>query len=84
MKETMVLIYPRKGDGRGVCDARVPLRELVPGLTLPVNGTGHNDPPVSHRCVVRHVHYAHRWIRVEYKMRCQTLSEYFKFVEEAS
>lgn len=53
-------------------------------VTLPVNGTGHNDPPVSHRCVVRHVHYAHRWIRVEYKMGCQTLSEYFKFVEEAS
>lgn len=34
MKETMALINPRKGDGNGVCDARVPLRELVPGLRL--------------------------------------------------
>ena len=86
MKETMVLINPRKGDGRGVDDARVPLCALVPGLrlTLPVNGTGHNEPPVSRRCTVRHVHYAHHWIRVEYEMGGQTLSECFKFVEEAS
>lgn len=86
MTDTMVLINPRKGDGRGACDARVPLRALVPGLrlTLPVNGTGHNEPPVSHRCIVRHVHYAHHWLRVEYKMGGQTLSECFKFVEEAS
>lgn len=86
MKEKMVLINPCKAYGEVRYDARVPFSALVPGLrlTLPVNGTGHNDPPVSHRCVARHVHYAHRWIRVEYKMGGQMLSECFKFVEEAS
>ena len=86
MTDTIVLINPRKGDGRGVCDARVPLSALVPGLrlTLPVCGTGHNEPPISSSCVVRHVHYAHHWIRVEYKMGGCTLSECFKFTEEGA
>lgn len=85
MKEPYVLINPRSTKG---CpdrfDARVPLRELVPGLrlTLPVCGTGHNEPPISSNCVVRHVHYAHHWIRVEYKMAGCTLTECFKFTEE--
>ena len=84
MKETMVLINPRKGDGHGVCDARVPLRDLVPGLALmlEVNATPEARDPVKVRCTVRHVHYAHRWFRVEFRASGKKMYECFKFVVE--
>ena len=85
MTETMVLINPRPGDnGRTRFDARVPLMELVPGLTLHlrVNCNGDGKMSLKKRCVVRHVHYKHRWIRVEYKAGGKTLLECMKFVEE--
>lgn len=85
MKEAYALINPRSTKGApDRFDARVPLRDLVPGLALmlEVNATPEARDPVKVRCTIRHVHYAHRWIRVEYKMGGQTLSECFKFTEE--
>ncbi len=85
MKEAYALINPRSTKGApDRFDARVPLRDLVPGLALmlEVNATPEARDPVKVRCTVRHVHYAHRWIRVEYRASGKKMYECFKFVVE--
>lgn len=85
MKEAYALINPRSTKGApDRFDARVPLRDLVPGLALmlEVNATPEARDPVKARCTVRHVHYAHRWIRVEYRASGKKMYECFKFAEE--
>lgn len=83
MKEKTVLINPRKAYGEGRCDARVPFSALVPGLrlTLPL-ACSDDKTPLKTSCVVRHVHYAHHWIRVEFQAAGKKFYECVKFVEE--
>lgn len=83
MKEKMVLINPRKAYGEGRCDARVPFSALVPGLrlTLPL-ACSDDKTPLKTSCVVRHVHYAHHWIRVEFQAAGKKFYECVKFAEE--
>lgn len=80
---TYVLINPRRTPGgEPHWDAKIPLDALKIGLRLklPVQCTEHGEPRKRAQCEVRGIHWAHNWIRAEYKAGSKCLSECAKIV----
>ena len=83
MKEKMICVNSHEEYGETVCDAKVPISLLVPGLRLslpPAREASGKAPRAA--CIVKQVHYSHNWIRVEFLMNGNNFSECMKFVVE--
>ena len=73
-----VVINPRRTPGgEPRWDAKIPLDALKIGtkLRLPVQYTEKGEPRLREQCEVRGIHWAHNWIRAEYKAGSNWLSE---------